>query len=186
MYLKCQYKRNELDVDLYPNLLTPELAYAWYQYLESILPHQNRRTSALFGNEGMIYKVRYQNLDSERHVLPWNYLPALPELKGLIERITDQTYTVCAIQRYPNGNVGINPHQDREMVFGTRIAGLSLGATRTITFSRNHYDDVSIKLPSGSLYVMNPPTNQKWLHSIIKESNITEPRFSLTFRDYRG
>jgi alkylated DNA repair dioxygenase AlkB len=186
MYLKCQYIRNELDVDFYPNLLTPELAHGWYQYLEAILPHANRRNTTLFGDDGIIYKVRYQNIDTEKHVLPWNHLPALPELKTLVERLTDQQYTVCAIQRYPNGNIGINPHRDREMILGTRIAGLSLGATRTLSFTHNYFDPVNIRLPSGSLYVMNPPTNQKWLHSIVKDPSVTQPRFSLTFRDYRS
>lgn len=185
MYLKCQYIRPELDVDLYPNLLTYELAQNWYEYLDAVLPHVNKRNSTLFGDDGIIYKVRYQYFDTEKYVLPWSHLPALPELKTLIERVTNQKYTVCAIQRYPNGNIGINPHQDREMVSGTRIAGLSLGATRTISFTHNYFNHVDIPLPSGSLYVMNPPTNQKWLHSIIKDPNITHPRFSLTFRDYR-
>ena len=186
MRLKCEYKRDDLDVDLYPYLLTAELATGWYDYLESMLPHVNRRSSVLFGDDGLIYRVSYQDLDSEKEVLPWNYLKALPELKSLIEKLTEQTYTVCAIQRYPHGRIGINPHKDREMGFGTRIAGLSLGATRTLSFSRDHHHPINISLPSGSLYVMNPPTNQIWMHSIIKEPTVTEPRFSLTFRDYRG
>lgn len=186
MYLRCQYKQADLDVDLYPQLLTPDLAQAWYLYFDSIMPQTTNRSSILFGDEGLIYRVTYRNVTTESEVNPWTSLPALPELKSLVDKITNQTSTVCVVQRYNDGKVGINPHRDKEMVFGTRIAGLSLGAQRTIQFTRSYHEPISISLPSGSLYVMNPPTNQKWLHSIVKDTKIKEPRFSLTFRDYRG
>lgn len=186
MYLKCQYTDNDLDVDLYPHLLTPELAKKWYDYIDSIFLKESRRTSLLFGDPGLVYSVTYQGVTSNTLALEWNNLPALYELKSLIENITGQKYTVCAIQHYPTGNVGIGPHRDKEMVSGTRICGVSLGATRTIQFTRANHQPKSIPLLSGSLYCMNPPTNQKWLHSIIKESRIKQSRYSLTFRDYRG
>lgn len=186
MYLKCQHQGNDFDVDLYPQLLTPELAQGWYDYLDAIIPHETHRNSTLFGNPGLIYRVTYRDVTSESEVLPWSDLPALAELKSLVEKITEQTYTVCVIQRYANGRVNINPHRDKEMVLGTRIAGVSLGATRTISFTRTYHEPVNIPLPSGSLYVMKPPTNNMWLHSITKEPSVKTPRFSLTFRDYRG
>lgn len=200
MYLKCQYKQSDLDfdVDFYPQLLTPDLAQAWYLYLDSILPHDATRSSVLFGDTGLIYRVTYRGNTSERKVHSWDTIHALPQLKSLVENITNQTYTVCVIQRYPSGKVGISPHKDKEMVLGTRISGLSLGATRTISFlkpspiwtGKPTYDTtvepINITLTSGSLYVMNPPTNQKWLHSIVQEPAIKESRISLTFRDYQG
>ena len=64
----------------------------------------------------------------------------------------------------------------------TPICGLSLGATRTLQFTREGYGKQNFSLPSGSLYVMRPPTNQKWLHAIIRESKILTSRISLTFR----
>jgi len=192
MYIKCKYNRDDLDVDLYPHFLTENLALNWFTYLNSAIPQEKRRTSLIFGDPGLIYNVTYRNITNSREVYDWNDLPALPELKELVGKITNQKYTVCIIQRYNNGNIGINAHRDKEMVLGTRICGLSLGATRTISFTKQEYgnpipiEEVNIPLLSGSLYVMNPPTNQKWLHSIIKEPTIVEPRISLTFRDYRG
>ncbi|CAH6418201.1 2OG-Fe(II) oxygenase superfamily protein [uncultured virus] len=179
----------DLNVDFYPNFLTSELAKQWYLYLESVIPHESRRNSLLFGDPGLIYSVTYRDNTTHREVTPWDYLPALPELKSLVEKVTEQKYTVCAMQRYANGSVGIAPHRDKEMVLGTRICGVSLGTTRTITFSKGNDLNVvplSISLNSGSLYVMNPPTNQTRLHSIIKEPHVKGSRISLTFRDYRG
>lgn len=184
MLLRVKHKRPDLDVDYYPNFLNEELANAWYQLLESIFPMDNSRTSMIFGNEGLIYRVSYRGNTTETEVLPWSDLPGLFELKNLIERVIDQKITVCVIQKYPNGKVGINPHRDKEMVAGTRIAGVSVGAPRSIEFTKLNQEPVCIKLGSGSLYVMNDPTNQRWLHCIRKDSKIKNPRYSFTFRDY--
>lgn len=192
MYIKCKYTRDNLDVDFYPHLLTPELAHGWYTYLESIIPHEKRRSTLLFGDPGLLYNITYRGIATTQPIIPWTDLPPIIQLKELVEKITGQKYTVCVVQRYSNGYVGINPHRDKEMVLGTRICGLSLGATRTISFTKTIYgnpiplDQVNIPLISGSMYVMNPPTNQKWLHSIVKEPSIKESRISLTFRDYVG
>ncbi len=184
--MRHNYKDTDLDVDYYPQLLDAELAQTWYSYLYGLFAHDNKRTSLLFGDTGIIYKVAYGDTETRRLVMPWTDLPALSELKSLIEKITDQKYTVCIVQYYPTGKVGIGKHKDKEMVPGTRIAGLSIGAKRTISFTRASYNPINIELESGSLYVMNPPSNDRWLHSIVKDSKIKEGRISLTFRDYRG
>ena len=198
MRLKCKYRNYEdLNVDFYPNLLSQELAQGWYNYLEYLFASESNskhRETLLVGDEGTIYTVSYRPKEGTTRNNPvqsWDSIPYLLDLKCIIEKVTEQKYTVCAIQRYPNGNIGIAPHRDKEMVTGTSIAGLSLGAVRTISFSKGYYnyqslDPINIPLYSGSLYVMNPPTNQKWVHSIIKDPNVNESRISLTFRDYKN
>lgn len=184
MLLRCHHQDNELDVDLYPHFLTPELAQALFEHLITVLQPSSKRSATLFGDPGIIYSVTYRDVTFDRPVLDWSNIKGLSELKTYVEQVTNEKYNVCIIQLYPNGSVGINPHRDKEMVAGTRITGLSLGATRTLSFTREGHQTHKIKLPSGSLYVMNQPTNQKWLHSIIKETRIKEPRLSLTFRNY--
>jgi len=192
MHLKCNYSRDNLNVDFYPSFLNKELADTWFVYLLQYIPVMNRRNSVLFGDDGIIYTVNYIGETSSRPVLPWTTIPGLVELKTFIEAITKERITVCIIQCYPNGNIGINPHRDKEMIPGTKICGVSLGATRTLSFTRSGQEPINISLPSGSLYVMNPPTNDKWLHSIVKQPNKVSLnkneniRFSLTFRSYKG
>lgn len=185
MYLRCKYTRPDLDVDYYPGLLNKELADKWTVYLETVFPKEHKRTSMAFGDPGLIYRVQYRDVTNERLVLPWESLPALPELKSLIEKITKQTYNVCIIQCYPNGKVGIAPHRDKEIKLGDKIAGVSFGAIRTLQFTRTQHDTLNIRLNSGSTYVMNSTTNQKWLHSITRQSEVKEARYSLTFRTYK-
>lgn len=194
MYLKCQYVRDNLNVDFYPSLLNKELSDLWFTYLLQYIPVTGRRKATLFGDDNLIYTVTYNGETSHRPVLSWLSIPGLLELKNLIEALTKERITVCILQCYPDNNVGINPHRDKEMGPGTKICGLSLGATRTLSLTRSGHEPLNISLPSGSLYIMNPPTNDKWLHSIPKVSETLKRkqinpqdniRFSLTFRNYK-
>ena len=206
--INCLPPRKEaLDVDYYPNFLSSELAKQWMEYLLAYFSESSSRSTLIVGDPGLVYSVRYRGATSHRESYPWSDLPALIELKNLAESVTQQKYTVCVIQYYPSGKVGIGAHRDKEMVFGTRICGLSLGSTRTISFQStatypgsmssssgaaassagtSSSAPIEIALEAGSLYVMNPPTNQKYTHAILKDPKIKEPRISLTFRDYEA
>lgn len=184
------YKKERLHLDFYPHLLTEE-AEELFQFLEKNVPWTSKitpgkRVNQNYGDEGMSYKLRFGEKVIERKVLPWSDLPLLLTLRERISKVTGAEYNYCVIQRYPNGNVGINPHRDREMKPNTDIAGLSLGSTRILTMTPPRYSKdqtpLHIPLPPGSLYVLKPPTNQHWAHSIEKEQDIRDPRISLTFR----
>lgn len=184
MQLRLKYSRSDLDVDYYPSLLTQSLAQMWSDYLGNLFVKGTIRTSLLFGDEGLVYRVSYHGQTKETLVAPWTEIPPLLALKNLLETLLKQRFTVAIVQCYPKGSIGIAPHRDKEMVPGTIIAGLSVGTPRTIQFTRNNYEAVSIPLASGSLYVMNPPTNDKWLHCITKQPEVKDVRYSITFRNY--
>jgi alkylated DNA repair dioxygenase AlkB len=151
-----------------------------------------RRTNQTYGDEGLVYKVSFGGYgdrplkEVERSAQPWTDITILPELKRDVERITGERYNFCVIQRYPTGKVGMKPHRDKEMVSGTTICGLSFGATRKLTLTPpKFFVDQTVReftLASGSLYLLCPPTNDKWMHSIEPDDTI-EPRISLTFRN---
>lgn len=150
--------------------------------------NDNRRQKFLFGDDNLIYSVKYRGKQTDYQVLPWTQ--TLLDLKDIVQTITrtegtslvQHTYTVCSIQRYPHGGVGINPHRDKEMKLGTSILGLSLGAERNLVLTRGD-KSLILPLPSGSVYILYPPTNNYWLHSIPKDGS-TSARISLTFRNY--
>lgn len=187
MSLLDEYRDDGLMLDFYPSFIPEDTAQSLYQVL---IEHANwqrtlsdkRRTKALYGDEGLIYNINWYGKTSSRDVTPWSNLPILETLKDVLNDVTNESYTICAIQYYPNGSVGINPHRDREMVEGTTIAGISLGSTRTLRLSRGR-KELEISLPPGSLYIFRPPTNDYWAHSITKD-NTDSPRISLTYRNY--
>ena len=182
------YSDFNFNVGIYEEMLTPEIQLNLCKDLLPYFKDKTKRTNILFGNEGLVYTTNYRGKTNNRKVLAWTEVPLLNDLRSYIqslmlkdEKCSDEL-TVCVVQLYPNGKAMIKPHRDKEMVKGTRILGVSIGATREITFSyfeRSH----EISLRTGSMYVMRPPTNDKWLHS-IPESDTKEPRLSLTFRTY--
>lgn len=182
---KINYKKitdKDVDIDFYDNLIDSKKADKIFKEIDDFFPQKpNKRINQTYGNDGLTYEVKFKDNTVYRRAMPWK--PILLELKKLVEGVTKEKFTVCVVQRYPNGNIGIGSHKDKEMKFGTKIAGLSLGQCRTLSMSR--YDKVhTIELPSGSLYVFNPPTNDFWAHSIVKDEKKKGVRLSLTFRNY--
>lgn len=93
----------------------------------------------------------------------------------------------CLINYYQNGQSKMGFHVDdvSQMVTGTGVAIISLGATREMTYRLLTDKSIKIAYPliSGSLLYMDDKVQQLWQHAILADKNIgTEPRLSLTFR----
>ena len=181
-----------MDIKFYPKFLQNE-TLELFNVLKTKVKWKNntahqRRSCVIYGDSKLKYTVNYSYATVDKPVIQW--LPELEIIRDRITQLTDQTYTVCAVQWYTSGRVGINPHRDKEMKAGTMICGVSLGACRTLRFSNSRYkgDKASIvhdiKCNDGSLYIMHGNTNKRWSHSIVKDLDIKEPRISLTFRHY--
>lgn len=187
MSLVEEYRDDDLMLDFYPNFIPEDVALSLFKVLMSDTNwpralSDRRRTKSLYGDEGLVYNINWYGKTSTYPVTSWSDFPILEAVKNLVAESTGERYTVCVVQHYPNGTVGINPHRDREMVHGTIIAGISLGSTRKLRMSRG-CKNIELNLTPGSLYLLRPPTNDKWAHSISKDET-TEPRISLTFRNY--
>lgn len=194
-YNKLVYTDDKLNIDFYPSFLSIEEADELYNILFSSLFSEKpltRRANFTFGDTksdgSMIsYTVQFKNNTVTRVATPWSIplkkgqSPLLKIYKDRLEQLTGSRYNYVVVQYYPSGKVGINPHRDKEMRSGTDIAGVSLGATRDLVMIRN-FKEQAIYLTHGSLYVLKPPTNDYWQHSIPKDDEIQGARISLTYR----
>ena len=111
------------------------------------------------------------------------------------------------IQHYRSGADYISEHSDKtvDIVRGTKIVNVSLGAQRTMTLRRKKDQDTQapvdgspresqrVLLPHNSMFVLGPATNAAWLHAVRTDKRpVTtkspaeraygEQRISLTFR----
>lgn len=177
-----------LNVDFYSKIITSSFQEKLVNDIMSRFDFVNYRRQVYFvGDEGLKYTVAYRDKKNSRPVIPWAKMPRIDRLRKLVSKLTGQEYTVCAIGRYPSGKYGIKPHRDKEMVAGTTICGISLGETRTLVFGCNKYcvkkKQHTLTLEPGSMYVMNPPTNDIWSHCIPPDKTLSS-RLSLTFRQY--
>lgn len=166
--------RNFLFDDILENVHFPN------SYLTKKGEPSKRRNKVIFG-EIEKYKTIYSEDEISSIVRPWSDYPILQEIANDLESKTGQKYHVCVIQLYNNGFVGIDHHRDKEMAEGTIIASISLGCTRIMSFKRYNKEH-NFPLPSGSLCLINPPTNDYWSHAIPKDDTINM-RMSLIFRN---
>lgn len=183
-----KFQREGLDVDYIETFLGEADSKIVFEECSKLAWKGTRRENITFSRVASTYTVSYSGRTYSRITRSWSEFPIVEVLVDLVQKFTGKTYNYCAIMRYPSGSVGIHTHRDKEMIPGTTICGFSVGASRTLVFhppSRISSDDVKIKLGNGSLYVMNPPTNDRWTHEIPVEADVTGVRFSLTFRDMK-
>jgi DNA oxidative demethylase len=98
---------------------------------------------------------------------------------ALIERDPADLVQIL-ITRYPPG-AGIGWHRDAPM-FGSKIAGVSLGAPARMRFQRTvggERETASVDLAPRSVYVLSGKARWSWQHSIPATKDL---RYSVTFR----
>jgi len=176
-----------LEVEIYDSVLTEELHDQLTKWLKGItFSSKIKRTTKIYGDSGLIYEMSYKNYQtgeqvfSKRPAIVWPTI--LNKVKELLQELIGVEFNFAAIMCYPNGNAFISPHKDKEVKDDALIVGLSIGETRTLKFQRYNYDSVEIPLHDNSLYVIKPPTNDIWSHSIPK-CDVKGVRYSLTFRN---
>ncbi len=142
----------------------------------------SKRNKCIYGSIPYYHAI-FRGTPLRSKVHSWEQIPILHDLASVLSSKTNDTYNTCVLQYYANQKVGIQPHRDKEVVGNNVITSLSVGATRIMRFERNGIIH-DIELTNGSLCVIYPPTNEKWLHSIVCEKKQLEPRVSLVFRNH--
>ncbi len=122
---------------------------------------------------------------------PWS--PLLAALRARVETAAGCRFNSLLLNRYRDGRDKIDWHADdeRELDPEAAIASLSLGATRTFRLRPKHPEEaapepISYELGHGDLLVMDPPTQQHWLHQIPQRLRVKQERINLTFRRIRS
>ena len=111
--------------------------------------------------------------------LPGSLEPLRERAARLIEREPADLVQIL-VSRYPEG-AGIGWHRDAPM-FGSRIAGVSLGAPCRMRFQRTvkgERETAAIDLEPRSAYVLSGKARWSWQHSIPATKAL---RHSITFR----
>lgn len=187
--------KHGLDLLYYPTFLSMQRATETFQKLQReivYLPPEKTKVKyfgrwfdpprdvAVFGEPGASYRFS----GTTYHACPWP--PTVLDLRNQIHRNTNVKYNYVVVNRYKDGSQKLGLHMDAETSLDTSapIASISLGAVRTfllkhITGAAHH---VKIKLAHGSLLLMNPPTNELWLHSVPLQPGKIGPQINLTFR----
>lgn len=179
-----------------PNFLNKEEADAmldWMLYRvawenETVVmfgvPRTVLRKTYAFGNPGLAY--RYSGTRKQAH--PWP--PVLGRLLAQLRFDHNAEFNFALANMYPDGSASIGAHADDEsdIVKGSPIVGISLGATRDfiLTTSGSNTRVASVPLEHGSAIVMAGETQRWYRHAVPARKRVGMPRVSLTFRVMKG
>jgi alkylated DNA repair dioxygenase AlkB len=164
---------------LFERIMSDPTHFKYPKLTKSGAPSKKRNKTIYGGIKEYVYEYRGKSVKTP--IRPWSTFPELKDIADRIAEISGQTYKTCVIQIYNSGIVGIKPHRDKEMISGDIIASVSLGTPRVMRFERKGWETQDILLDAGMLCLINPPTNDYWLHSIPADES-TSPRVSLVFR----
>jgi len=153
-------------------------------------------------NEDGSYPIYRHPADESPRLLPFS--PTVERIRQHVQRVLNQPVNHVLIQHYRTGADYISEHSDKtiDVVRGSKIVNVSLGAQRTMTLrtkkdAKKGADEIRslqrIPLPHNSMFVMGLETNMRWLHAIRadkrpeKDKSDAElfangERISLTFR----
>lgn len=148
------------------------------------------RKRAAFGEEGLTYTFSGNTIPAR----PWE--PVVLKIKKAVESALDYkwSFNFVLVNRYKDGNDHIGEHRDDEKDLDRQapIASVSLGQERDFVFkhkdargkykTRPDLKTLTVRLKKGTLFVMNPPTNDYWYHSLPIRKSAHGPRINLTFR----
>jgi alkylated DNA repair dioxygenase AlkB len=138
-----------------------------------------KRKMAYYNDDGSDYNYAGLQLKGQK------WLALLKIVKKKIEEGLNISLNSVLLNLYEDGKSEIRWHSDKEPQLGDNpiIPCINLGATRKFWFlekgtSNKFYHEVG----HGDLLVMGPNCQQKYLHAVLKEKEVTKSRISLTFR----
>ncbi|KAK1244683.1 hypothetical protein MKX07_003482 [Trichoderma sp. CBMAI-0711] len=212
-----QKKLCEGDSDVIMNALPSDLAEEAFEKLEKEvlwqrMSHQGGEVPRLVAVQGEVgvdgtMPVYRHPADESPPLHPFS--PTVEAIKVEVEKHLGHPLNHVLIQFYRDGNDYISEHSDKtlDIVKGSYIANLSLGAERTMTLRTKKLDKglsgeasddgrrkiQRAKLSHNSLFRMGLQTNMKWLHAIRRDRRADRDRsdaelayggrrISLTFR----
>lgn len=202
----------EGECDLVLDFLPPNLAtLAFEQVRQEVrwhtMSHRGGEVPRLVAVQGQVdddgsYPIYRHPADESPPLL--SFSPVVERIRQHVQDVLQQPVNHVLIQHYRSGADFISEHSDKtiDVVRGSRIVNVSLGAQRTMTLRTkkdNLYSDNKsravqrIPLPHNSMFVMGLNTNMCWLHAIRHDKRPQQEkteaerfangeRISLTFR----
>lgn len=160
----------------------PELAQSWLAELREAVPWKTERRRMYDREVDVPRLTAHFRLAPEEHRVP----DAIRVAAARVSALTGVPFNSAGLNFYRDGRDSVAPHSDHldEIVDGSPIALLSLGATRrmTIRAKKAPRRALHVDLIAGSLLVMSYETQLHYTHGIPKTNAPVGPRISLAFR----
>lgn len=179
--------------DKYFNIFEDKLVYNNAEDSKVVVfgkEHEIPRKQLAYGLPGTYYKFAGNTVFAKSWNEPDIICKIIKNILHKVEIYSNKKFNFVLINRYEDGNQYIGHHRDDEKELGNdpTIVGVSFGAVRDVTFKTYKFipnkmaESINLELGHGSIFVMKPPTNEFWTHSIPKRAGVKKVRISLTFR----
>jgi alkylated DNA repair dioxygenase AlkB len=162
--------------------LSAEVALAWLAELRERVPWKAQRRRMYDRDVDVPRLVAHFRLEPDGDGAPGAIRLAAREVVAA----TGVPFNSVGLNFYRDGRDSVAPHSDQldEIVRGSPIALLSLGATRRMTIRATAAPAraLHVDLAGGSLLVMSYETQRHYTHGVAKTREHVGPRLSLAFR----
>lgn len=129
------------------------------------------------------YNIEYGYSNSKLVTEAWP--DVLMAMRKRLESHLNQPFNSLLVNYYRDGNDTMGWHSDDEIELGSQptIVCISLGAERVLKLKEKSSNKITdLKLQSGSCLVMSGYSQRDYQHAVLKQTTLTHPRISLTFR----
>lgn len=199
----------ECRLTFFQNYLAPEVESALLRKLLGDFDFEQRSIS-LFGQRVMQPRlIAWGGEPSYRYsgdTLMPRQLPSAAQalLEQVNQTLSEESpdappfnHILANLYRDESDSMGAHSDDERELGSTPTIASLSLGAERELRLrlkkkftnadggdprAKTSSSALNLRLTSGSLLLMHPPTQKYFLHSVPKQKKVVAQRLNLTFR----
>jgi alkylated DNA repair dioxygenase AlkB len=180
-----------MDFSYHPGFLVPEFATSLFGLLEKQITWHTelladdgaivpiKRAMAYASDVSTTYRYAGLSFSGQEWLLP------LLDVKAKLENETNYRFNSVLLNKYQDGKDEIRWHADKEPQLGPNpvIATVNIGESRTFhLLNLETKEKTQILLHNGDLLLMLENCQQNYVHAILKEKHVTEPRISLTYR----
>lgn len=164
------------------DVLTEDLAGAWFAELRESVPWQTQRRRMYDRDVDVPRLMAHFRVEPEEGRVP----AVIRAAAGKVVAVTGVPFNSVGLNFYRDGRDSVAPHNDHldEIVCGFPIALLSLGAARRMTIRAKEPPRrvIHVALAAGSLLIMSYETQLHYTHGIPKTKDPVGARISLAFR----
>jgi alkylated DNA repair dioxygenase AlkB len=148
-------------------------------------PATQNRDVGFFSDVSEGYRYSGQIMRS----IPLKGHPFLAGLLPEVNKALGTSFNGILVNRYNDGKDYLGAHSDDEKALDKTkkmVAAISYGAVRKFRVRNKQTKQILLDIPmtNGMLLVMEGDFQQEFVHEIIKEMGIKDPRVSLTFRHH--
>eukprot|EP01112_Ceratiomyxa_fruticulosa_P014376 TRINITY_DN4111_c0_g2_i1.p1 TRINITY_DN4111_c0_g2~~TRINITY_DN4111_c0_g2_i1.p1 ORF type:complete len:258 (-),score=56.72 TRINITY_DN4111_c0_g2_i1:88-861(-) len=172
-----------------PRIVGADDCTRYYDVLKEMV-NPTRDTLKIFGRECIEHRrkvyfskgAEYFNYSST-HNVSQGWPDEIEELAKIAEREIGQEFDSTLVNFYESGEDYVSAHSDKDCK-DTFLASFSFGATREFLIRDKVTKKITHRynLESGSLFIMKPGMQEKFIHELPARPKIREGRINVTMR----